>query len=125
MLAAYVLLLGGLTREPDSFNQEMFDQLVNLVVIFCKIIKQRPGMFAEIEDTLKVVMQAFASSEDAAFCVEHQIQVDPRMALQTIFGFDTMLDATQSAHMATSKTVVLLVQTLFTLMSLQIPQATS
>ena len=69
MLAAYVLLLGGLTHEPDSFNQEMFDQLMNLVVIFCKIIKQRPKMFEEIEETLNVVMQAFDSAENEAFCV--------------------------------------------------------
>jgi hypothetical protein len=61
LLAGYVILLGQMIN--GATEQHKFDILSNLVEVFCKIIKQSPNLYFELNDKLGVVMSRAGSPE--------------------------------------------------------------
>lgn len=57
LLVAFIMLLARLRHEPERFTQDSLDQLLNLTVIFSKMIKQSPELFQEIDETLKLIIR--------------------------------------------------------------------
>ena len=84
-MARYLILLNRLL-EGHLDDQEDFDTLANLAVIFSKIIKQSPGRYSEINHHLSELidrtLRGFAEDEnmqeDGAYSTEAAVD-DPEL----------------------------------------------
>ena len=112
----------------NQCQQEHFEQLVNLIVIFSKILKQMPLFFETFEQSLRDIVNAYSQGNggDVQFCAEilfPGIMVEQAITNPISIDQGGMNDSTFN-HTRRSYGMILLVNSLFTLLSLSNPEAT-
>ena len=66
LLSSYLILLTAFENRENGvrFEQHNFDQLMNLIVIFCKIIKQNIKRMEDLEKSLLMIVRTARSDEE-------------------------------------------------------------